>query len=317
MISRILDLSVHQRWLVLLLSLLAARLRRLRLTKLPIDAVPDITNNQVQINTVAPSLIANRHREAGHLPGRDRARPGSRASNTPGPYREMALAGHRVFARSSTSTSPASRSPSACPRSSRTCRPRRRAPHGPRSRRASSESNMWSIHYAKPDERGGVACGQAGLATGRQLPDPEGQRLRTELERAAYLRTVQDWIIRPDQDRAGRGRRRRIGGFEKQYHVQPDPTKLTRPDLSFSDVARPWRPTTPTRAPATWRTTARATSCARPGAWRAWGRSRTSSSPPAAACRCDKDIAEVRIGRAPAHGLGQRGRAGVSSSAPR
>jgi Cu/Ag efflux pump CusA len=25
------------------------------LTKLPIDAVPDITNNQVQINTVAPS----------------------------------------------------------------------------------------------------------------------------------------------------------------------------------------------------------------------------------------------------------------------
>ena len=56
MISRILDFSVHQRWLVLLLSLLAAGFGGYSVTKLPIDAVPDITNNQVQINTLAPSL---------------------------------------------------------------------------------------------------------------------------------------------------------------------------------------------------------------------------------------------------------------------
>ena len=45
MIARILAFSVHQRWLVLLLSLMVAAFGGYSLTKLPIDAVPDITNN--------------------------------------------------------------------------------------------------------------------------------------------------------------------------------------------------------------------------------------------------------------------------------
>jgi cobalt-zinc-cadmium resistance protein CzcA len=44
MISRILDFSVRQRWLVVLLSLLAAAFGVFSLTKLPIDAVPYINN---------------------------------------------------------------------------------------------------------------------------------------------------------------------------------------------------------------------------------------------------------------------------------
>jgi cobalt-zinc-cadmium resistance protein CzcA len=56
MIARILAFSVHQRWLVVLLSFLAAAFGIHSLNHLPIDAVPDITNNQVQINTTAPSL---------------------------------------------------------------------------------------------------------------------------------------------------------------------------------------------------------------------------------------------------------------------
>ena len=56
MIERIIDFSVRRRWLVLLVTLGAAVSGFWSLTKLPIDAVPDITNVQVQINATAPAL---------------------------------------------------------------------------------------------------------------------------------------------------------------------------------------------------------------------------------------------------------------------
>src|SRR6266436_6870474 len=56
MLGRILAFSVRQRWLVLLATLAAAVSGAWSLTQLPIDAVPDVTNVQVQINAVAPAL---------------------------------------------------------------------------------------------------------------------------------------------------------------------------------------------------------------------------------------------------------------------
>src|SRR5258705_3868509 len=56
MIERIVALSVRRRWLVLLLTLAAAISGGWSLTKLPIDAVPDVTNVQVQVNAIAPAL---------------------------------------------------------------------------------------------------------------------------------------------------------------------------------------------------------------------------------------------------------------------
>ncbi len=101
------------------------------------------------------------------------------------------------------------------------------------------EIYMWSIHYAKPAERKTAAPGKPGWQPDGSYLTPEGQRLRTELEQTAYLRTVQDWIIRPlIKTVPGVAGVDGIGGFEKQYHVQPDPTKLAARDLSFADVAR-------------------------------------------------------------------------------
>lgn len=56
MIERIVTLAVERRWFVLLLTAIAAIVGAASLYRLPIDAVPDVTNNQVQINVRAPAL---------------------------------------------------------------------------------------------------------------------------------------------------------------------------------------------------------------------------------------------------------------------
>ena len=56
MFKAIIEASVRFRWFVVLATALVAAIGLFELTRLPIDAVPDITNRQVQINTVAPAL---------------------------------------------------------------------------------------------------------------------------------------------------------------------------------------------------------------------------------------------------------------------
>src|SRR3546814_19665252 len=56
MIARIVTWAVEKRWLVLLLTVIVAAIGAFSLYRLPIDAVPDIPNNQVQINVRAPAL---------------------------------------------------------------------------------------------------------------------------------------------------------------------------------------------------------------------------------------------------------------------
>ena len=56
MIERIVTFAVERRWFVLLMTLIATVIGAVSLSRLPIDAVPDITNNQVQINIRAPAL---------------------------------------------------------------------------------------------------------------------------------------------------------------------------------------------------------------------------------------------------------------------
>src|SRR2546430_15508186 len=54
--NQLLALSVRARWFVVVVTTLLAGYGFYQLSVLPIDATPDITNKQVQINTMASAL---------------------------------------------------------------------------------------------------------------------------------------------------------------------------------------------------------------------------------------------------------------------
>ena len=61
MLEKILSFSIQHRLLIVLLTIGVALIGTAALQRLPIDAVPDITNNQVQINTEFPALSPRRN----------------------------------------------------------------------------------------------------------------------------------------------------------------------------------------------------------------------------------------------------------------
>ena len=237
MISRIIEFSIRRRWLVVLACFIASALGVWSLARIPIDAVPDITNNQVQINTVAPALspveiekqVTFRIETAlAGTPGLEYTRSLSRN----GFSQVTAVFGDKTnvyFARQQINERllevRSSLPPGAEPRI------------GPVST-GLGEIYMWTVEY-RPPTAGVVKEGQPGWQGDGAYLTPDGQRLTSELERAAYLRTVQDWIIRPQlKGVPGVAGVDAIGGYVKQYQVQPDPSKLIALGLSFGDIAR-------------------------------------------------------------------------------
>ncbi|MCA9013661.1 MAG: efflux RND transporter permease subunit, partial [Planctomycetaceae bacterium] len=56
MINKIIDVSLNNRFVVLLLVILLVAGGVWSMLRLPVDAVPDLTNVQVQVLTTSPSL---------------------------------------------------------------------------------------------------------------------------------------------------------------------------------------------------------------------------------------------------------------------
>jgi heavy metal efflux system protein len=237
MISRILAFSVHHRWLVVLATLLAAAVGIHSLTRISIDAVPDITNNQVQINTVAMSLspfdIEKQitfpiETTLAGIPGLEYTRSISRNgfSQVTAVFTDKTSI---YFARQQVAER-LSNIKGDLP-------PGAETKMGPIST-GLGEIYMYTVQFGAEAERIPVATGQAGWQRDGAYVTPEGQRLTNDFERAAYLRTVQDWIIVPQlRSVSGVAGVDSIGGYEKQYQVQPDPAKLIGYGLSFADIA--------------------------------------------------------------------------------
>jgi cobalt-zinc-cadmium resistance protein CzcA len=226
MISRILALSIQYRWVVVLLSVGAVALGLWSLVRLPIDAVPDITNKQVQVNTTAFALspveiekqVTFRIETAlAGIPSLESTRSISRNgfSQVTAVFTEKT---DIYFARQQVSERLLELRPNLPPGVD--------PKMGPIST-GLGEIYMWSIGFAL-----------TGADAGAYVT-PEGERLTTEVERAAYLRTLQDWIVRPQiKSVVGVAGVDSIGGYVKQYQVQPDPLRLISFGLSFGDVAR-------------------------------------------------------------------------------
>ena len=237
MIERVLDFSVHHRWLVLLATLGVAAAGLWSLNRLPIDAVPDVTNVQVQINAVAPALTPIEIEKqvtfpletalAG-IPGLEATRSFSRN----GFAQITAVFSDRTsiyFAREQIA-SRLGDAKSSLP-------PNVEVRMGPIST-GLGEIYWWAVEYTAPGKGTPIRNGGPGWQNDGSYLTPEGERLATEFERTVYLRTVQDWIIRPQvKNVRGVAGADAVGGYVKQFLVQPDPARLTAYGLSFSQVA--------------------------------------------------------------------------------
>jgi len=237
MIGRILDFSVQQRWAVVLFVVIGSIVGGWSLMRLPIDAVPDITNNQAQINTVAPALSPYEIEKqvtlpietalAG-IPGLESTRSISRNgfSQVTAVFSESTdiyFARQQVLERliEAREAMPPGADPRLGPTSS-----------------GLGEVTMWTVHFAKRAPDAPVRDGAPGWQSDGTYLTPEGERLTDEMQRATYLRTVQDWIIRPQlRTTLGLAGVDSIGGYEKQFVVQPDPMRLTALGLTFRHIA--------------------------------------------------------------------------------
>ncbi len=238
MITRLLELSVRARWAVVIVTLIVAAIGVFNIVRLPIDAVPDITNKQVQINTVAPSfgpldverLVTYPVETAmSGIVGLEGTRSISRNgfSQVTVVFRDDV---DIYFARQQVAE--------------RLGQARESLPEGvePQMGPISTglgEVLMWTVRYVDPNGEGGRAQpGEAGWQADGSYLTPEGERLTDSISQAAYLRTVQDWLVRPQMRSVpGVAGIDSIGGYEKQYLIEPDSGALSAYGISFSELA--------------------------------------------------------------------------------
>jgi cobalt-zinc-cadmium resistance protein CzcA len=213
MIDAILAFSVRQRWLVITAALALAAFGIWNFTRLPIDAVPDITNVQVQINSTAAGYSPLEAEQRitfpietamGGLPSLDYTRSLSRygLSQVTVVFRDGT---DIYFARQLVNE--------------RIQQVKDQLPPGIQTSMGPISTGLGEIFLYVVEAKPGAEKAEGGEYT------------------PTDLRTVQDWIIKPQlRTVPGVIEVNSIGGFEKQFHVLPNPARLMAYKLTFRDV---------------------------------------------------------------------------------
>ena len=213
MLERIIRASIAHRWLVLVLVLGLSSLGIWNYTRLPIDAVPDITNVQVQINTEAPGYSPLEAEQRVTYPVETALAGLARLQYTRSISRyglsqvtvvfedgtDIYFARQQVAERLQQATGqlPAGLKPTLGPVAT-----------------GLGEIFMYTVEA------------EAGAKTA------DGQEWTP-----TALRTVQDWVVRPQMRHLkGVTEVNTVGGYVRQLHITPDPAKLLAYGLTLRDV---------------------------------------------------------------------------------
>ncbi|MEL3953035.1 MULTISPECIES: efflux RND transporter permease subunit [Gammaproteobacteria] len=213
MLERLIGLSIRHRWLTLVLTAALVALGVWSYRHLSIDATPDITNVQVQINTQAPGYspleaeqrvtFAIETAMAG-LPKLDYSRSLSR----------YGLSQVTVVFKDGTDLYFA---------------------------RQQVAERLQQISSQLPEgldpEMGPISTGLGEIFMYTVEAEPNARKPDGTPYTATDLRTLQDWVIRPQlRTTPGVTEVNTIGGFERQIHITPDPAQLVALGFTLNDV---------------------------------------------------------------------------------
>ena len=213
LLERIVRFSIRHRWMMLVLTLGLIGVGIWSFTRLPIDATPDITNVQVQINTEAPgySPLESEQRVTypietalAGLPRLDYTRSLSR----------YGLSQVTVVFEDGTDLYFA---------------------------RQQVAERLQQIRSQIPEglepEMGPISTGLGEIFMYTIDAAPEAVKPDGTPWTATDLRTLQDWVIRPQmRNTPGVTEVNTIGGFERQIHITPDPSKLVALGFTLQDI---------------------------------------------------------------------------------
>jgi cobalt-zinc-cadmium resistance protein CzcA len=206
MLNRIIAASLAHRWLVLIITLGVVALGAYNFDRLPIDAVPDITNVQVQINTEAPgySPLEAEQRITFSVETAMAGLPRLAGTRSVSRY---GLSQVTVVFEDGTDIYWA--------------------------RQLISE-RLVEVKDRLPE---GIEPAMGPISTGLGEIFMYTVTATDPAISAMDLRTVQDWIVRPQlRLTPGVVEVNTIGGYTKQFHVLPDPDRLLAFDLTLQNL---------------------------------------------------------------------------------